>query len=131
MRLVISLALLFPLTPAIAQTAPTFPVPDTGQTLCYDDRGPLAACPSTGQPFHGQDGTYVLASPRDRDNGDGTVSDLVTGLMWQTGYQRDVGFAQAAALAADRVIGQASPEDTWRNARFRSDGDLTSIGSRS
>ena len=34
------------------------PVPDTGQTLCYDDIGNVITCPLPGQPFYGQDAQY-------------------------------------------------------------------------
>jgi hypothetical protein len=31
----------------------TAPVPDTGQTKCYDVAGNVITCPSPGQPFYG------------------------------------------------------------------------------
>jgi hypothetical protein len=63
-------------------------LPETGQTLCYDDSDPpikLDSCPSAGD-FAGQDGFYTTGCPmagRFPDNGDGTVTDTCTGLMWQ------------------------------------------------
>lgn len=56
-------------------------VVDTAQTQCYDDRSAKAA-PRPGQPFYGQDAQYQGSPPAYKDNGDGTVSDLNTGLMW-------------------------------------------------
>ena len=38
---------------------------------------------SRGDPFYGQDAQYPKLEPSYQDNGDGTVSDLNTGLMWQ------------------------------------------------
>jgi arylsulfatase A-like enzyme len=58
-----------------------YPVVDTGQLGSYDERGDMVA-PERGEALYGQDGQYAGAQPSYRDNGDGTVSDLVTGLMW-------------------------------------------------
>ncbi len=55
-----------------------FPVPDTGQTTCYDSSGSVISCAGTGQ-----DGAYIINPMSYTDNGDGTVTDNVTGLMWQ------------------------------------------------
>ncbi|NCO61127.1 hypothetical protein GW871_11865 [bacterium] len=40
-----------------------WPVPDTGQTKCYDDTGEIMPCPTPGQPFHGQDGNFTINPP--------------------------------------------------------------------
>ncbi len=42
----------------------------------------MSSCPRTGQPLYGQDAQYTLNPPHYADNGDGTVSDRVSGLMW-------------------------------------------------
>ncbi len=55
---------------------------DTGQNVCYDAIA-QATCPQPGQPFYGQDAQYSGIQPNYLDNGDGTVTDLNTGLMWQ------------------------------------------------
>lgn len=57
-------------------------LPDTGQEDCYDHEQAIA-CPSPGLPFHGQDAQYVEHPMSYTDNGDGTVTDDVTGLLWQ------------------------------------------------
>lgn len=57
-------------------------LPDTGQTKCYDNYQEIP-CPNLGELFHGQDANYQGAQPAYRNNGDGTVTDLVTGLIWQ------------------------------------------------
>ena len=36
------------------------PVPDTGQTSCYDVAGNVITCPSPGQPLYGQDANYSI-----------------------------------------------------------------------
>lgn len=35
------------------------PVPDTGQTKCYNNTVEIP-CPSSGQPFYGQDANYTI-----------------------------------------------------------------------
>lgn len=60
----------------------TYPVVDTGQDRCFSNRGEIAY-PQKGKPFYGQDAQYEINPPAYRDNGDGTVTDLNTGLMWQ------------------------------------------------
>jgi hypothetical protein len=55
---------------------------DTGQSKCYDNKG-VIACPQPGEAFYGQDAQYQGTQPAYKDNGDGTVTDLNTGLMWQ------------------------------------------------
>lgn len=56
--------------------------PDTGQTKCYNNSAEIT-CPSVGQPFHGQDAQYQGYSPSFTDNGNGTVTDNITGLVWE------------------------------------------------
>jgi hypothetical protein len=60
----------------------TYPIVGTGQTKYYDNTVEIPA-PEPGGAFFGQDAVYPGNSPAYRDNGDGTVTDLVTGLMWQ------------------------------------------------
>ena len=60
----------------------TYPIIDTFMTKCYDNNGEIPA-PKPGEPFYGQDAQYKCIQPAYKDNGDGTVSDLNTGLMWQ------------------------------------------------
>jgi uncharacterized membrane protein len=55
-------------------------VPKTGQNECWDGNGASIACTGTGQDGEYQAGTS--ASPRYTDNGDGTVTDNLTKLIW-------------------------------------------------
>ncbi len=77
----------------------TYPIVDTAQVRCYDDRSEIAY-PKAGAAFYGQDAQYIANPPRYKDNGDGTVSDLVTGLMWQKDPGGKKTFAQAVAGAS-------------------------------
>ncbi|MBN1546688.1 MAG: DUF1566 domain-containing protein [Syntrophaceae bacterium] len=78
---------------------PTYVIVDTGQTKCYDNVQELAAPPETGKPFHGQDAQYEGNPPAYQNNGDGTVTDLNTGLMWQKQTASKVTWNEAAAGA--------------------------------
>ena len=78
-----------------------YPVVDTGQVKCYGtSRHPgMGSCPAKEHPLYGQDAQYTDHAPAYRDNGDGTVTDLVTGLMWQKAFARDVAWRDAAGFA--------------------------------
>ena len=67
---------------ASAQSPLTTVLPDSGQGTCYD-ASRVVACPQAGAAFYGQDAQYAGAQPSYTANGDGTVTDNVTGLMWQ------------------------------------------------
>ncbi|MFC2149766.1 hypothetical protein ACFLQ8_03595 [Candidatus Auribacterota bacterium] len=56
-------------------------VVDTGQEKCYDNTRKIPY-PKEGKPFYGQDAQYISVPMAYKDNGDGTVTDLNTGLMW-------------------------------------------------
>ncbi len=56
-------------------------IPDTGQNRCYNNSRAIS-CPGPGNTFFGQDAQYQGSQLAYRDNGDGTVTDLNTGLMW-------------------------------------------------
>ncbi len=66
--------------PFTAQAGP-YTFSDTGQTTCYDGTGNLISCASGTDP--GQDGDHPRNPMSFTDNGDGTVTDNNTGLMWQ------------------------------------------------
>ena len=66
--------------PLAAQAGPVA-LPRTGQNACYSPEGVVISCEGTGQDGEGQDGE-AWPSPRFTDNGDGTVSDTLTGLVW-------------------------------------------------
>jgi len=55
---------------------------DTGQNSYFDDIQTISR-PQLGEPYYGQDAQYNGNQTSYQDNGDGTVTDLNTGLMWQ------------------------------------------------
>ncbi|GAB6042186.1 Lcl C-terminal domain-containing protein [Endothiovibrio diazotrophicus] len=60
-----------------------YPIVDTNQSAFYGDTSGLTTPPRSGEAFYGQDAQYSGNQPSYTDNGDGTVTDNVTGLMWQ------------------------------------------------
>lgn len=80
-------------------------VPDTHQGSCFDDKG-IMTCPSRGAPYWGQDAQFIGAHPAYRDNGDGTVSDLATGLRWQKAHNsKRLNQTDAASACAALQLG--------------------------
>jgi len=58
-----------------------YPIVSTTQTTFYDNSNEISS-PSASSAFYGQDALYSNNEPQYQDNGDGTITDLVTGLMW-------------------------------------------------
>ena len=67
--------------------------------------------PVSGQSFYGQDAQFSGLQPSYRDNGDGTISDLNTGLMWVSARGSKVTWDNAVAGAATNRTGGYSD---WR-----------------
>lgn len=82
----------------------------TGQNKCYSDRSEISP-PRPGQPFYGQDAQHPGPAPSYRDNGDGTISDLNTGLMWVKARGEKVTWDAALAGAATCRVGKHAD---WR-----------------
>jgi len=92
----------------LAATA-RYAVVDTGQTIFFNATSEIDR-PELGEAFFGQDAQYMGNAPSYTDNGDGTVTDNVTGLMWEQDF-RTVRFDDAAADAAAATTGGY---DDWR-----------------
>lgn len=73
-----------------------YPIVGTKQTNSYNNSS-VISLPSTGNDFYGQNSNYPGNAPSYTDNGDGTITDNVTGLMW----------SQSTDLNADGVIDNA------------------------
>ena len=73
--------------------------PATGQTTCWDFSGTVISCTGTGQDGEIQAGATLSYT----DNGDGTVTDNNTGLMWEK-------------KSADGTIHDKDTTYTWANA---------------
>jgi len=79
--------------PSCADLDPMYYGLGSGQTTCYDVGGNSRSCSGTGEDgeIYGSSYAHVWV-----DNGDGTVSDTTSGLMWQVA---DMGYS-----------------DTWQNS---------------
>jgi hypothetical protein len=88
----------------------SYPLVDTGQVVFYDTEGEIDE-PAEGEAFYGQDAAYEGSQPSYTDNGDGTVSDNVTGLMWQQDPGEKMTHAEAVA-GADSF--ELAGYDDWR-----------------
>jgi len=60
----------------------SYPIVGTNQSKFFDNNT-IISNPSVGDDFYGQNANYPGTSPNYVNNGDGTVTDMVTGLMWQ------------------------------------------------
>lgn len=79
-------------------------VVDTGQNSFFDSSSEIAT-PSSGDLFYGQDGSYKSAQPSYTDNGDGTITDNNTGLMWQQDPGAKMGYDEAATNLSSFNLG--------------------------
>ena len=95
-------------------------LPRTGQTKCYDATGKDIVCTGTGQDGELRAGVAIPV-PRFKDNGDGTVTDKVTGLIWLKnancfGYKLWLDALNTASTLANGACGLAdgSKSGDWR-----------------
>jgi hypothetical protein len=77
----------------------SYTVVDTGQKHCFNNSR-IVHAPKTGETFYGQDAQYAGVQPSYKDNDDGTISDLNTGLMWT----QDPGAKRIFALAKNGAL---------------------------
>jgi len=87
-----------------------YPIVDTGLTTLFSDDSVIFDV-TQGSLFYGQDGHYTGKQADYIDNGNGTILDTVTGLMWQKTMTSKMDFDQAVEYAADSSLGGYSD---WR-----------------
>jgi len=83
-----------------AQENLTYKIVDTNQKKCYDNNQQISP-PQQGNAFYGQDAQFNGFQPSYTDNGDGTITDNVTGLMWQKSLPDDKYTHQECVQNAD------------------------------
>ena len=88
-----------------------YTVVDTNQTLSYDTNG-TTINPAAGEAYYGQDAVHTGNQPNYTDNGDGTVTDNNTGLMWQQVPPEAFYSWEAAQAYADSLV--LAGYDDWR-----------------
>lgn len=99
----------------------TSPIPDTGQTFCYNATSTSIACPAEGASFYGQDANYIINAPSYADNGNDTITDNVTGLVLQKTEGGQMTWTNAGAYCDNLTLGGQSD---WRLPAIR---ELVSI----
>ncbi len=97
-----------------------YPIVGTNQTKFYNNSTEITA-PTIGSAFYGENAMYSGNVPHYVNNGDGTITDMVTGLMWQQSPDNNcdgiinhadkVSYAAALAGAAGYRLGG---HNDWR-----------------
>ena len=119
--------------PQLAEAA-AVQLPETGQVTCYSATGSVIACPGTGQD--GEERTGVpWPVPRFTDNGDGTIIDHLTDLVWlkNAGCIPEGSWDAALAAAGGLHSGQCGLSDnstsgSWRLPNISELESLISLG---
>ncbi len=128
----------------------TYKLTDTGQNLAYDNDGNVIN-PLQGEQYYGQDTNYIGIEQSFTDNGDGTITDNVTGLMWQQipvpenmSYEEAIQYCENLELAgytdwripsAKELFNISNFEEGWpyldTNYFYFPENNVTSGGERS
>jgi len=83
---------------------------DTMQISCFDDNEETS-CPELNEVFFGQDAQYSGIQFSYIDNGDGTVTDTNTGLMWQQDHGAKMAYDDAVVFLESFEL---ADYDDWR-----------------
>lgn len=110
MKKILTLALALLIGRAMAQ--PTYPIVDTGLDTFYSNNSEISE-PKQGDSFYGQDASYDGNAPSYTDNGDGTITDNVTKLIWQKGYEV-MGYDQAVKALKKANNSKLGGYNDWR-----------------
>ena len=65
------------------EDATNYVIVDTGQNSFYGEGSQVITPPASDETYYGQDANYTGVQHAYQDNGNGTVTDSNTGLMWQ------------------------------------------------
>ena len=98
------LATIICLSTAIVGNGQTYKIVDTDVSDHYNNSAIISA-PSVGQTFYGQDASYSGNQPSYTDNGDGTITDNVTGLMWEQDMGTKISYYDAFTKATNSTLG--------------------------
>lgn len=88
----------------------SFPIVDSGVLKAYSDTVEISL-PKPDQAFYGQDANYSTHPAAYTKNGDGTVTDNVTGLTWEADMGQKMTLEEARSKAAASRLGGKSD---WR-----------------
>lgn len=88
----------------------TYPIVDTKVIDFYTDLD-ITSTLTEGDAFYGQDANYYGNTPSYTNNEDGTITDNVTGLMWEKDMGEKITYEEAFAKADESSLGGHSD---WR-----------------
>ena len=92
---------IYVVNPAIEMT---YPIVHTGVTSFYSATAEISK-PQKGKEYYGQDAHYQFNMPSYTDNGNGTVTDNITGLMWQKDMGEKMTLQEALEKVKKRSLG--------------------------
>ncbi len=84
-----------------SSTIASFVIVDTNQAVCYDSLGATITC---GASYAGQDAEYAGPAPDYTNNGDSTVTDNNTSLMWAATTINNVDYADSVTTATASTL---------------------------
>ena len=87
-----------------------YSIVDTEVTNFYSDVSPVSLV-SENEDFYGQDANYSGNQPSYQNNEDGTITDNVTGLMWEEDMGTKISYDEAFTKAENSNLGGY---DDWR-----------------
>ncbi|MFI3318828.1 MAG: DUF1566 domain-containing protein [Rikenellaceae bacterium] len=92
---------------AIGYSQSSYQINATGQTICYDENGKEVKKLKQGDALYGQDANYLRSKSMSfTDNGDGTICDNNSALMWQQiPPMEGMTWAQAKAYCEELELG--------------------------
>ncbi len=93
----------------------SYPLVDTGVVKFYSNNQVIKE-PNKDEDFYGQDATYQGNTLSYTDNGNGTITDNVTGLMWQQDMGVKMTYEEAIKAAQECTLGN---HDDWRVASIK------------
>ena len=77
-----------------SQKVASYPIVDTGQRISYNNNA-VISLPDNANTFFGQDANYSTNPPSYTDNNNDTITDNVTGLIWQKQMGEKLSYEQA------------------------------------
>ncbi len=93
----------------VSQTL-TYPIVDTNSKDYYNNEA-IITIPQIGEEFYGQDANYSGNQPSYTNNEDGTITDNITGLMWEKDMGEKISYFDAFTKANNSTLADYSD---WR-----------------
>ncbi|WP_299780704.1 DUF1566 domain-containing protein [uncultured Formosa sp.] len=93
-----------PISQNKTSTQYTYPIVDTNVKTFYSDVSTISK-PSISDAFYGQDANYLGHAPTYIDNNDSTITDQVTGLMWEKDMGEKLTYNDALVKAKNSTLG--------------------------